>query len=244
MNKKILIIGAKSDIALAVARKFAENGFDLALAARNSHDLESTSSDLEIRYGTKVTRHDLNILDYDSFDNFINSFDELPEVVFCSVGYLGSQKNDEQDIPNSSLVIKTNFEGPSLFLGNIANHFEKRKFGTIIGVSSVAGERGRKSNYIYGSAKSGFTTFLSGLRNRLSSKNVNVMTVKPGFVKTKMIDGIYTPKMLTAQPFHIANYIFKGYKKRSDEIFYLGIWKYIMLAIKLLPETFFKKTDL
>tara|TARA_A100000164_G_scaffold353536_1_gene360229 strand:+ start:1295 stop:2029 length:735 start_codon:yes stop_codon:yes gene_type:complete len=238
-NKTILIIGAKSDIALAVAKRFASEGYDLQLAARNSSELKVIVSDLMIRYKINVSHYELDILKYDTFRNFINSLNCLPNIAFLAVGILGNQKNDENNLSNSALVMRTNYEGPSLLLGEIANHFEKRGNGSIIGISSVAGERGRASNYIYGSAKSGFTAFLSGLRNRLHKSNVNVLTVLPGFVNTKMTHKMKLPKFVTSNVKNISNLIFT--KKLQSKTIFVFPWKFIMLIILSIPESIFRK---
>ena len=241
-NKTILIIGAKSDIALAVAKKFASKGYNLQLAARNSSELEVIVSDLKIRYKINVSKYELDILKYKTFTKFINSLDCIPNIAFLAVGILGNQKIDENNLSNSSLVMRTNYEGPSLLLGEIANHFEKRGYGSIIGISSVAGERGRASNYIYGSAKSGFTAFLSGLRNRLNKSNVNVLSVLPGFVKTKMTHEMKLPRIITCDVEKISNLIF--IKKSQSKTIYTFPWKFIMMIISSIPESIFKKLSL
>ena len=241
-NKTILIIGAKSDIALAVAKKFASKGYDLQLAARNSSELGVIVTDLEIRYKINVSTYELDILKYRTFGNFINSLDCLPDIAFLAVGILGNQKIDENNLSNSALVMRTNYLGPSLLLGVIANYFEKRGNGSIIGISSVAGERGRASNYIYGSAKSGFTAFLSGLRNRLHKSNVNVLSVLPGFVNTKMTHEIKLPRFVTGNVEEIANLIF--IKKRQSKTIYIFPWKFIMIIILSIPESIFKRLNL
>jgi hypothetical protein len=237
-NKTILIIGAKSDIALAVAHKFASEGYNLQLAARNSSELEILSKDFQIRYQVDVSCYELDILKYGSFKTFIGSLNTLPEIVLCAVGVLGNQKNDEKSIANSSLVMRTNYEGPSLLLAEIANHLEKSRQGSIIGISSVAGDRGRANTYIYGSAKAGFTAFLSGLRNRLYESNVNVLTVSPGFVRTKMTEGLELPDFITASPKKVANLVFKNSKK--SKAVYVFPWRMIMMIISNIPEYFFK----
>src|SRR5690606_33226513 len=122
----------------------------------------------------------------------------------------------------------------------VANDFERRKRGVIIGISSVAGERGRQSNYIYGSAKAAFSAYLSGLRNRLYHHGVHVMTVKPGFVKTKMIENISTPGILTASPKKVAEKVHQALLKKRNTMYVLGIWKFIMMVIKMIPEGIFK----
>jgi len=241
-NKTILIIGAKSDIALAVAKKFASEGYNLQLAARNSSELVEVVNDLKIRYEINVSTYELDILKHEVFTDFIYSLDCLPDIALCAVGILGNQTDNEKNYLNSALVMRTNYEGPSLFLGEIANHFEQRGFGSILGISSVAGDRGRASNYIYGSAKSGFTAFLSGLRNRLHSSNVNVLTVLPGFVRTKMTDHLELPGLLTSSDKAIANIAYKSFRK--SKIIYVFPWIIIMKLISLIPESIFKRLSL
>ena len=134
-----------------------------------------------------------------------------------------------------------NFTGAVSILNIAANDMVEKKSGTIVGISSVAGERGRMSNYIYGSAKAGFTAYLSGLRNRLQKVGVHVLTVKPGFVQTKMTEGLPLPKPLTALPEQVAKGIIKAVKKGTNEVYILGIWRLIMLIIRTIPEFVFKK---
>ncbi len=241
-NKTILIIGAKSDIALAVAHKFASEGYNLQLAARNSSELDIVVNDLKTRYEINVSTYELDIMKYETFSNFIDSIDCLPDIALCAVGILGNQIDDEKNLSNSALVIRTNYEGPALLLGEIANYFEIRGNGSIIGISSVAGDRGRASNYIYGSSKSGFTTFLSGLRNRLYRSNVNVLTVLPGFVKTKMTDHLELSSLITSSVEKIANITYKNYKK--SKIVYVFPWMIIMKLISFIPEYIFKRLSI
>lgn len=241
IKKTILIIGAKSDIAYAVAERFATEGFDLQLAARNISDLELFSKDMVIRYKIATSLHELDILDYKSFSEFIDNLDILPDIVLCAVGILGNHLENQKNWDESSLVIRTNFEGPALLMGEFANLFEKRKSGIILGISSVAGERGRSSNYIYGSSKSGFTQYLSGLRSRLLNSNVSVTTILPGFVNTKMTKDLKLNKYLMAEPFEVANAIYGAALKNKNIVYVRPIWKYIMLIIKIIPEFIFKK---
>ena len=142
------------------------------------------------------------------------------------------------------MIIDSNYTGAVSILNIVANDFEARKFGTIVGISSVAGDRGRQSNYLYGSAKAGFTAYLSGLRNRLYKSGVHVLTVKPGFMKTRMIEGMRTPGPLTAEPAKVATVVYKATTKRKNEIYVLWMWRYIMLVIRLIPEIIFKKLNM
>lgn len=237
----ILILGASSEISKAVAMKFAENNFDIMLAGRNVMTLMDEKEKISRNFNIKVTLHELDITQFNKYEDFISSLPFLPTVVLCSIGNLLNQKDCEIDINKIKSTFETNFIGPSILLNSIANLFEERKSGTIIGISSVAGDRGRSSNYFYGSSKAGFTTFLSGLRNRLSKKNVHVITVIPGYVKTKMIKNIKTPNFLTAKPIDVGNLIYNSYKTQKNVIYILPIWKFIMLVVRCIPEFIFKK---
>ena len=240
----LLIIGAKSDIAKAVAREYAKNGYDLYLAARNSQQLDEFSYDITIRYAGKVTCVDLDLLDFDSHQKFYDDLSEKPFGVICIAGYMVDQKKAEVDFKETQQMIDTNYTGAVSLLNIIANDFEKRTNGFIVGVSSVAGDRGRKTNYIYGSSKAAFSTYLSGLRNRLSGSNIHVMDVKPGFVNTKMTEGLELPEKLTAQPEEVSRDIFNAQQKNKNVLYTKWMWKYIMLIIKHIPEFIFKKMSI
>jgi short-subunit dehydrogenase len=138
--------------------------------------------------------------------------------------------------------MRTNYEGPALLLGLIAERFRARGHGTIVGVSSVAGERGRASNYSYGSAKSGFTAFLSGLRNRLAATGVQIVTIKPGFVRTRMTNGMKLSPVLTAKPAEVAAAIYAADRRRRNVLYVRPIWRLIMAVVRAMPEFMFKRT--
>ena len=243
-DKTLLLLGAKSDIGIAIAHKFAKEGFNIQLAARNAQTLEDDCSDIKIRYNVDATFYELDALDINSHKNFISSLPKLPNIAVSSIGILGNQEQDEKNVKKSIDVIRTNFEGIISILSYLANDFQIRGSGTIIGISSVAGDRGRASNYIYGSAKAGFSTFLSGLRNRLYPYGVDVITVKPGFVSTKMTSHIKLPKTLTTNSYKVADYIYNAYKHKKNIIYVEPIWKYIMILIGFIPESLFKKMNL
>ena len=241
MSEKILILGAKSDIAISIAIKLAENGNALQLAARNVVELEGLRNELCSKHNVSITLHEFDALDYLNHSKFLEKLEDLPSIAISTIGLLGNQKNSEKDINKAIIEIRSNFEGPAAIFSELANKFEKRGYGTLVGFSSVAGERGRSTNYIYGSAKAGFTEFLSGLRNRLDNKGIHVMTVLPGYVTTKMTKILKLPSFLTARPDEIANYLLKALKKKKNIIYYLPIWRIIMIVIKMIPEAIFKK---
>ena len=236
----VLILGATSGIGSATARHYAANGWRVCLAARDEAALQRCASQISTPGGTDVTTRKLDILDTPSFDRFVEDLSQLPDTVICVIGLFGDQRLGETDIATASTVIRTNFEGPALLLGRFAEAFAKRNSGTIIGVSSVAGDRGRASNYIYGSAKAGFTAYLSGLRNRLARSNVRIITVKPGFVDTRMTAGMKLPRALTARPDEVATAIFHANQKKMDVVYVRRIWFLIMSIIVFLPERLFK----
>ena len=244
MSKTLLVLGGRSDIAQAAAHEFAANGFDIILAARNSGSLSPTKSDIEIRYGATVYLIDFDAAEFGSHNAFYTNLPVRPDVALYSIGSLGEQKKAERNWDETDHIISSNYTGGVSILSIIANDFEARDAGTIIGISSVAGERGRQSNYIYGSAKAGFSTFMAGLRHRLAATRVTVLTVKPGFVATKMTEGMELPGMLTAKPANLATAIFKAYKSGKRTIYYFPVWQQIMFIIRNVPEFIFVKTKL
>lgn len=239
----VLILGGRSDIGLAVAHRFAAGGHPVQLAARGVAGLEDDGRDIGLRHGVEVTLHEYDVLTSPP-DAWIDALAPLPGIVVCAVGALGDQAESERDADKARLVMRTNYEGPATILAAFANRFEAQGSGAIVGISSVAGDRGRASNYVYGSAKAGFTAFLSGLRNRLSRKGVRVVTVLPGFVATRMTEGMQLPPALTAKPEQVAAAIEKAVLKGGDVVYVKPVWAVIMTIIRHLPEAVFKRARL
>ncbi len=242
--KTVLILGATSDIAVAVAKRFGQENFEVQLAGRNTNYLHRIARDIGIRTRATVKSYLFDATKFETHRDFYHSLVPKPDVVICVFGFLGVQSHAEKEWAESEKIIDTNYKGAISILNVVADDFESRRAGTIIGISSVAGDRGRQSNYIYGSAKAGFTAYLSGLRNRLFDKGVHVLTVKPGFVDTKMTEDLNLPQPLTAKPDDVAKAIFKAYKSKQNEIYVLGAWRYIMLGIRNVPEFVFKRLKL
>jgi short-subunit dehydrogenase len=236
----VLIVGAKSDIAKATAREYAKNGYDLYLAARNVDELTEFAQDVITRTQKDVQLAELDILDFESHQTFYDNLKEKPLGVISAVGYLGEQSKAQSDFNEAKRIIDTNYTGVVSLFNIIANDFEQRRSGFMVGISSVAGERGRKSNYLYGSAKAALTAYLSGLRNRLYEAQVHVMTVKPGFVATKMTEDMDLPEKLTAQPEEVARDIYYAQQKGKNVLYTKWIWKWVMMVIKMIPEWKFK----
>lgn len=241
MKEAVLVIGARSDMALAAARAFAAEGHALVLAARNVETLEDDAANLRLRYGVEVRLLECDLLRSEDHAGLLDGLAPLPMITLCAVGLMGQQDENARDAELAAKVMRSNFEAPALMLGEIANRYEALGRGTIIGISSVAGERGRAVNYIYGAAKAGFTAFLSGLRNRLATKGVHVLTVLPGFVATKMTAGMDLPAKLTAQPDEVGQAIVKAVKSGRNVIYTRPIWQLIMAVIRAIPEPIFKK---
>jgi decaprenylphospho-beta-D-erythro-pentofuranosid-2-ulose 2-reductase len=240
----VLILGAKSDLARALAREYAQAGYPLYLAGRKAQQLEADCSDLRIRYGAEATALEFDAADYAGHAAFYAALNPKPELVFCVFGLMTDQEEAEQDWHKARAMLEVNYLGAASILHPIANDFAAQGHGTIVGISSVAGERGRGSNYFYGSAKAGFSALLSGMRNRLSKQGVHVMTVKPGFMATAMTEQLDLPGPLTAQPEAAAQAIVKAVRKKKNVVYVKGLWRYIMLIIRNIPEGIFKKLSL
>ena len=236
-----LVIGATADIGRAIARRLADGGWTLQIAARNPARLEREAQDLRVRTGVTVTAHHCDVLEDDGGASMLNALDPFPDIAVCVVGLLGDQAENQQNLATAERVMRTNYVGPVLLMGMLAERFEQRGSGVLVGVSSVAGDRGRAVNYIYGSAKAGVTAFLSGLRNRLAGSGVHVVTVKPGFVRTRMTDGMNLPAGLTAEPEEVAAAVVKAIRRRRDVVYAPYVWQLVMLVLRAVPERFFKR---
>ena len=240
----VLILGASSDMAASLAKTYASHGYDLQLASRRTSRLSPIQSDLAIRYGVACTLHEFDALDFDGHKAFFDALPVVPDVTICVFGLLGDNEKAEKDWTECRTILDSNYTGAVSILNIAASRYEARGHGLIVGISSVAGERGRQSNYLYGSAKAGFTAYLSGLRNRLYHKNIHVLTVKPGFVYTRMTEGMPLSPLLTATPDKVAQAIYTAAAGKKNVIYVKWFWRWIMLIIKSIPEFMFKKLKL
>jgi short-subunit dehydrogenase len=240
----VLILGGRSDIGQAIAGRFAKAGYPIVLAARDAGSLDPVRADMALRTNAKIETVEFDVLDTDKMAAFADSFDPAPGIVVSVIGAMGDQEISVRDLDAAAHVMRSNYEGPALILGLFAERMAAREAGIVIGVSSVAGDRGRASNYVYGSAKAGFTAFLSGLRNRLTRFGIRVITVKPGFVATRMTEGMDTPASLTAQPSEVGEAVFRAVERGRDVIYVRPVWRPVMAIIRALPEPIFKKTSL
>jgi len=244
--RKILVCGATSAIARETARLFARDGDRLFLVGRNAEKLHAIARDLEVRGARQSVCFVADLNDFDRHETIIrNAMESLDglDTVLVAHGTLSDQEACEKEYRIAEQELRTNFLSVVSLITPIANIFEKQGYGTIAVISSVAGERGRQSNYVYGTAKGAVSLFLQGLRNRLHTKGVHVLTVKPGFVDTPMTE--HLPKnILFVQPEDIAKGIYMAITKKKDTVYLPGYWRLIMALIKKIPEANFKRLRL
>ena len=240
----VLVLGATSDIGFAIARRFAAEKNSIQLASRNTEQLRTFQSDISIRYGVSCSVHAFDAAKFETHSLFYERLPVKPEVTVYVIGYMNDNETVIRKWDESLKTINANYTGAVSILNVIAEDYAQKKSGTIIGISSVAGNRGRQSNYIYGSAKAAFTAYLSGLRNKMYHDGVHVVTVIPGFVYTKMTEHLQLPKLLTAKPEEVANAVYNGFKGKKNVVYVKWFWKWIMMIITSVPESMFKKKKL
>lgn len=247
MNRKIMIIGATSAIAEEVARCYATSGAKIFLIARQQEKLQAMTQDLKVRGATYVGfKAVTDITQYHDHQGWIDDAEKNMEgldIVLIAHGMLPNQKECEKDFSLALGSIETNLLSIISLLTHLATKFEEKKGGTIAVISSVAGERGRQSNYIYGTAKAALNTFLQGLRNRLYASNVQVLTIKPGFVDTPMTANIKKGPLFSSKE-TVAKGICQAIDQKKDVVYLPGYWFLIMTMIKLIPELWFKRTNI
>ncbi len=242
---RILILGANSDIAKALAELLARReNCDLILASRDQKALAETAQSLSEKYGVCVTAVPFDATDDASHKAFYDNLPEKPDGAVLAFGLLDDQKACQEDFSRVRKVLDVNFTGAASILEILAADFEARKRGFILGITSPAGERGRKSNYVYGAAKAALTAYLSGLRHRLAASNVSVVALTPGFARTKMTAGMKLPKLLTASPEKAAEAGLAAIRNNKANVYAPGYWRPIMAIVRNLPDRIFNKTNL
>ncbi|SFU80473.1 MULTISPECIES: SDR family oxidoreductase [Pseudomonas] len=245
--KRVLIVGATSAIATACARLWAEQGAEFFLVARNSEKLEQTRSDLLARGAKVVTSYTMDVTDFSGHAEMVEQCRaalQQIDIALIAHGTLPNQRACEQDVETALSEFAINGTSVISLLTLLAKQFETQHCGTLAVISSVAGDRGRPSNYLYGTAKAAVSTFCEGLRARLYKVGVHVIDIKPGFVDTPMTQGLPLPAQLVVKPEQIAKRIVKGIENKTNVLYTPGFWKAIMLIIKLVPQFVFKKTNL
>jgi short-subunit dehydrogenase len=237
-----LILGATSGIAKALAREFARHGLELVLAGRDLDEMQTIAADARVRYGTNSEIVEFDATDFDSHPKFWQNCGTLDGVV-CCFGVMHAQNDAETDWKKSHEMIEVNYSAYVSILNIAANEFEARGRGFIALLSSVAGDRGRRSNYIYGSTKAAVSTYAEGLRARLFASGVSVTTVKPGPVDTAMSFGLDKLPLL-APPEKVASDIYRGIRRKADVVYTPAPWRFIMAILCLVPSFLWKRAKL
>lgn len=245
----MLVLGATSGIATAVAHRFSRDGYNMILAGRNLEELNRMAGDLELRYGIHAKAMSFSASDFNSHADFFErcistTSGRLAGVMLCH-GDMQPQQLTQTDFASAHQMIDVNFTSAVSILSLCANYLEERRQGFIGIISSVAGDRGRQSNYTYGATKAALSAYAQGLRNRLSKAGVHVLTIKPGFVATRMTAGILDPNSpLVASPETVANDIARAIARRTPVVYTPWFWRYIMTLICLIPERIFQRMKL
>jgi decaprenylphospho-beta-D-erythro-pentofuranosid-2-ulose 2-reductase len=243
---RVLVLGATSSIAMAVMRKLARPSTHFFLVARSKSKLLSVAQDLLVRGAGQV---DMVVMDLDEPTAHAQMLTSAVErlgaidMALLAHGVLGDQAQAEQSFVVAESILLTNFLSPASLITWLANYFEARGTGVLAVISSVAGDRGRRSNYVYGASKAALSTFLDGVRNRCDRHGVQVLTIKPGFVATPMT--AHLPKnALFATPEQVATGILNAVRRRKDVVYIPWFWRPIMSIIKAIPERIFKTKNL
>ena len=246
MKEPILILGATSAIARHVAAAFARRGHALFLAGRDASEIQRLVRDMRVRFGIEAAGGGFDAEDYQGHSEFLRQvLEQMGELhgVVVAFGYLGEQERAAHDFAECERIIARNFTGAVSIVNHCADYLEQRRAGFIIGISSVAGDLGRQSNYLYGSAKAGFSVYLQGLRNRLFFAGIRVLTVKPGFVDTPMTFGL--PRLfLVASPEDVAEGIVRALRRGNEVVYLPWFWRWVMLVLKLIPDRIRKRLKL
>jgi decaprenylphospho-beta-D-erythro-pentofuranosid-2-ulose 2-reductase len=244
--RRILIVGATSSIAESCAQLWAEQGDRLFLAARNSNKLKAIVDDLAVRFGARAGRCEFQAMEHGQYADLLlaaRSFLGGIDLVLISHGDLPDQPRAERDVAYALDEIDINGLSVVALLTAVANLFERQRCGTIVVISSVAGDRGRRSNYVYGSAKALVSTFMSGLRQRLEPKGVRVITVKPGPVVSPMTAHL-SPGRMWGKPEQVARDISRAIESRHRTVYTPAVWRAVMTVIQLIPEFAFSRLKL
>jgi short-subunit dehydrogenase len=243
-----VIVGATSEIVRAVALELARTGGRFVLAGRDVEELAIVADDLRLRTAATVSIIPLDVTAYDTHGGFLDACLAALgaiEGIVIGQGCMADQQLAASDWFATQQMIEVNFASAVSLLNLFADHLANQGHGYICGISSVAGDRGRQSNYIYGSTKAAFSTYLAGLRNKLYHDGVVVITVKPGFVDTSMTWGLLSAgSPLVATPDRVAQDVARAIQRRKNTIYTPWFWSFIMLTIRLLPEAIFKRLSL
>ena len=230
----ILIIGGNSDIGYATSKVFAQNKYNIHLASRDISNLEIKKKEIKSLYDVDCKISSLDIENKENINHFFNENSESPNIILITTGLYPTEST------NNDQILNVNYLSPVAFIEkSIIKYEAQKKLKTIIGISSVAGDRGRKNMSAYSSSKSAFSSYLDELRQKLNASGIRVITVKPGFVKTKMTKNLNLPKIMTANVDFVGNKIFKAYKSNKSTLYVPRYWSIIMFLYRMIPEVLF-----
>ncbi|HXZ79955.1 MAG TPA: SDR family oxidoreductase [Terriglobales bacterium] len=242
--KKIVVLGATSAIAQEVERLLGKDGTEFLLVARSPQRLQELQADLRVRGAGSVLTFCADLAEPAQHMAVVGFADQQFsdfDTVLLAYGTLSDQQECQHSLSAAMAELNTNFTSAAALLTLFADYLEPRGWGCIAAITSVAGDRGRRSNYVYGAAKGGLSLFLQGLRSRLHPSGVQVITIKPGPVDTPMTAQIARKSMMSS-PSVVAGDICRALKRRSPEVLYTpAIWRYIMFAVRSIPEPIFKR---
>jgi short-subunit dehydrogenase len=244
---RVLIIGASSAIAAACARHWAADGAQLMLVGRDAEKLDAVARDLSVRGAASTSTFVLDALDTprhaDMLDAAVKTLGTI-DVALIAHGTLPDQQACQDDVPQTLDAFASNATSVIALLTLLATHLERQGHGALAVITSVAGDRGRPSNYVYGSAKAAVSTFCEGLRPRLFKAGVSLTDIRPGFVNTPMTAGLPLPALLVAEPDAVAARIVHGIARQRDVLYVPAFWALILLIVRLLPRPLFKRLSL
>lgn len=245
MNRRLLVLGATSGIARETLRRFAAEGANLFLVARDPDKLSAVAGDLQVRGANAVATFQADLLDSSRHAAILDQAFDLwqgLDAALIAHGTLPDQHQAETDMAVLQAAIDANFVSAALLLSQLANRFEQQRSGVIAVIGSVAGDRGRKSNYIYGSAKAALATFTAGVRLRLRPVGVHVVLIKPGFVSTPMTSHL-KQSFLFASAERAGRDVYAAIISPRPVVYVPWFWKWIMLVVRLLPDFIFRRLN-
>lgn len=240
---RALFLGAGSDIAIETAKIMADDGFECILVSRNKDTLCMLSKDLSVRNNKENPYFPFDLTDFDNLESFLEDItkDKVIDIGLIFQGYLPDNEKAIFDLKESKKTTYINFVSPILCANFLAKKMINQGHGAIVGISSVAGDKVRKSNLVYGASKAGFSAYLDGLRQYLYKKGVHVLSVKPGFIRTKMTKHLSFPSFLIGEKESVAKDIYKAIKEKKDTLYTPSFYYPIMLSLKLIPNFIFKR---
>jgi decaprenylphospho-beta-D-erythro-pentofuranosid-2-ulose 2-reductase len=236
-NKTVLILGANSDVAKQSIKQYIQKGFSVIAASRNTKSLEEFVQ--ENKFHSKVTVLSFDSVDFDSHQKFYDELPVKPNIVVYAAGFLVDNETALNDFKGTQQMMVVNYMGAVSILNIIATDLNNKNLERIIGLSSLSGVRGRKSNFVYGSTKAAFTTYLAGLRQELASRNIKVNALVIGYIRTKINEGLQLNESLIMEPDYVAKFIVNA--GNSFTIIPNFKWKMIYLILKILPESLVAK---